>query len=89
MQTCKNSSGEFCQDSCQSIGDLPNWKDRLTKTRETGKQKPVFYIVVADVEVLQPRLCRDTVTKAFECELEKHSNFNTKARATFVELNKM
>jgi len=46
---------------------------------ETGKQKQVFYIVAADVKALNPSLSRDTVTKALECALEKHSNFNTNA----------
>ena len=47
---CKNCPDEFCQDSRQYIGDLLNWKERLTKTEETGKQKQVFYIVAADVK---------------------------------------
>ena len=29
---------EFCQDMRQYIGDLLNWKDRLTKHLETEKQ---------------------------------------------------
>jgi len=60
---CKICPDEFCQGSRQYIGDLLNWKDRLTKTRETGKQKLVFCIVAADVKAFYPSLCRDTVTK--------------------------
>ena len=52
---CKN-----CPDnSCPYTGDLLNWKERLTKTEETGKQKQAFYIVTADVKALYPSLCRD------------------------------
>jgi len=58
---CKNSPNEFCQDSRQYIGDL--LKERLTKKLENAKQKPVFYIVAADVKALYPSLHRDTVTK--------------------------
>jgi len=60
----RNCPDEFCQDSGQYIEDLLNWKDCLTKTQKTVKQKPVFYIVAADVKALYPSLCRDTVTKA-------------------------
>ena len=38
---------------------------------------------------LYPSLCRDTVTKAFECALEKHSNFNTNAQKMIVKLNEI
>jgi len=86
---CKNCPDEFCQDSRQYIGDLLNWKERLTKTEETGKQKQVFYTVAADVKALYPSLCRDTVTKALECALEKHSNFNTNAQKIIVQLNEI
>jgi len=86
---CKNSPDEFCQDSCQYITDLLNWKDCLIKTQETTKQKPVFVIVVADVKALYPSLCRDTVTKALECALEKHSKFNTKTRKIIVGLKEI
>jgi len=44
------------------------------------KAKPVFYIVVADAKALHPSLCRDTVTKALECALEKDSKLNTNAQ---------
>jgi len=63
---CKNCPDEICQDSRQYIGDLLNWKDRLTKTQGTGKQKPVFCIVVADVKALHTSLCRDMDTKTLE-----------------------
>jgi len=86
---CKNCPDELCQDSRQYIGDLLNWKERLTKTEETGKQKQVFYIVAADVKALYPSLCRDTVTKALECALEKHSNFNTNAQKIIAKLNEI
>jgi len=86
---CKNCPDEFSQDSRQYNGDLLNWKERLTKTEETGKQKQVFYIVAADVKALYPSLCRDTVTKALECALEKHSNFNTNAQKIIVKLNEI
>ena len=86
---CKNCPDEFCQDSCQYIGDLLNWKESVTKTEESGKQKQVFYIVAADVKSLHPSLCRDTVTKALECALEKHCNFNTNAQKIIVKLNEI
>jgi len=72
-----------------SIGDLLIWKEHLTKTEETRKQKQVFYIDAADVKALYPSLCRDTATKAFECALEKHSNFNTNAQRIIVKLNEI
>jgi len=82
---CKN-----CPDnSCPYTGDLLNWKERLTKTEEPGKQKQVFYIVAADVKALYQSLCRDTVTKDLECALEKHSNFNTNAQKIIVKLNEI
>jgi len=84
---CSKCPDEICQDSRHRICVLLNWKDRLTKTQENGKQKPVFYILAADVKALYSSLCRDTVTKALECALEKHSNINTKARKIIVELN--
>jgi len=86
---CKNYPNEFCQHSRQYIGDLLIWKEILTKTDETGKQKHVFYIVAADVNALYPSLCRDTVTKALECALEKHSNFITNAQKIIVKLNEI
>ena len=86
---CKNYPNEFCQHSRQYIGDLLIWKEILTKTDETGKQKHVFYIVAADVNALYPSLCRDTVTKALEYALEKHSNFNTNAQKIIVKLNEI
>jgi len=49
----------------------------------------VFYIVAADVKALYPTLRRDTVTKALECALEKHSNFNTNAQNIIVKLNEI
>jgi len=63
---CKNCPDEFCQDSRQYIGGLLNWKEHLTKTEETGKQKQVFYMVAAGVKAFYRSLCRDTVTKALE-----------------------
>jgi len=65
------------------------WKERLTKKIETAKQKPVFYIVATDVKALYPSLHRDTVTKALECALEKHSDYSAEARKIIVELNKI
>ena len=59
------------------------------KKLETGKQKPVFYIVAADVKALYPSLYRDTVTKALECALGKHSDYSAEARKIIVELNKI
>ena len=53
------------------------------------KQKPVFYIVAAYVKALYPNLYRDTVTKALECALEKHSDNSAEARKIIVELNKI
>jgi len=41
------------------------------------------------VKALYPSLYRDTVTKPLEYALEKHSNFNTKARKIIVKLYKM
>jgi len=84
---CKNCPNEFSEDSRQYIGDLLIWKERLTKKLETAKQKPVFYIVAADVKALYPSLYRDTVTKALECALEKHSDYSAEARKIVVELN--
>ena len=86
---CKNCPNEFCQDSRHYIGDLLMWKERLTKKIETAKQKPVFYIVAADVKALYPSLHRDTVTKALECAFEKHSDYSAEARKIIVELNKI
>jgi len=86
---CKNCPNECCQDSCQYIGDLLMWKERFTKKLESTKQKPVFYIVAADVKALYPSLYRDTVTKVLECALEKHSNYSAEARKIIVELNKI
>ena len=63
------------------------WKEHLTKKLETAKQKPVFDIAAADVKALYPSLYRDTVTKALECALEKHSDYSAAARKTIVELN--
>ena len=64
------------------------WKERLTNKLETAKQKPMFYIVAADVKALYPSLYRDTVTKALECAMEKHSDYSTEARKIIVELKK-
>ena len=55
------------------------WKERLTKKLETAKQKPVFYIVAANVKALYPSLYKDTATKALECALEKHSDYSAEA----------
>ena len=49
----------------------------------------MFYIVAADVKTLYPSLYRDTVTKALECALEKHSDYSAEARKIIVELNKI
>ena len=65
------------------------WKEHLTKKLETSKQKPVFYIVPADVKALYPSLYRDTVTKALECVLEKHSDYSAEGRKIIVKLNKI
>ena len=65
------------------------WNKRLTKKIETAKQKTVFYIVAADVKALYPSLYRDTVLKALECALEKHSDYSAEARKIIVELNKI
>jgi len=65
------------------------WKERLTKKLETAKQKPVFHIVAADVKALYPSLYRDTMTKALECALEKHSDYSAEARKIIVEMNKI
>jgi len=86
---CKNCPNKFRQDSRQYIGDLLMWKERLTKILETAKQKPVFYIVAADVKALYPSLYRDTVTKALECALEKHSDYSAEARKILFELKKI
>jgi len=86
---CKNCPNEFCQDSRQYIGDLLIWKEHLAKKLETAKQKPVFYIVAANVKALYPSLYRDTVTKALECALEKHSDYSAEARKIIIELNKI
>ena len=59
------------------------------KKLDTAKQKAVFYIVAADVKALYPSLYRDTVTKALECALEKHSDYSAEARKIIVELNKI
>jgi len=55
---------------------------------EFEKQKPVFYIMVADVEAFHPSLCRDAVTKALKSAMEKHFIFNTRAYKIIAELNK-
>ena len=86
---CRNCPNEFCQDSRQYIGDLLMWKERLTNKLETAKQKPVFYIVAADVKALYPSLYGDIVTKALECALEKHSDYSAQARKIIIELNKI
>ena len=49
----------------------------------------MFYIVAADVKELYPSSYKDTVTKALECALEKHSNYSAEARKIIVELNKI
>ena len=49
----------------------------------------MFYSVGADVKALYPSLCRDTMTKALERALEKHSNFNTNAQKIIVKLNEI
>ena len=49
----------------------------------------MFYIVAADVKALYPSLYRDTVIKALECALEKHSYYSAEARKIIVELNKI
>jgi len=62
------------------------WKERHTKKLETAKQKPVVYIVSADVKAVYPSMYRETVTKALECPLEKHSDYSADARKIIVEL---
>ena len=49
----------------------------------------MFYIVAAAVKSLYPSLYRDTMTKALECALEKHSDYSAEARKIIVELNKI
>jgi len=49
----------------------------------------VFCIVAADVKALYISLCKDTVIKALECSLEKHSDFSAEVRKVIVELNKI
>ena len=49
----------------------------------------MFSIVAADVKALYPSLYRNTVIKALECALEKHSNYSAEARKIIVELNKI
>jgi len=39
---CKNCPYEFCQDRRQYIGDLLNWKDRLTKLEKLESKKQCF-----------------------------------------------
>jgi len=65
------------------------WKERHTKKLETAKQKPVVHIVSADVKAVYPSMYRETVTKALECPLEKHSDYSADARKIIVELNKI
>jgi len=49
----------------------------------------VFYTVAADVKALYPSLYRDTVKKALECALEKHSDYSAETREIITELNKI
>ena len=49
----------------------------------------MFYIAAADVKALYPSLYRDTVTKALECVLEKHSDYSAEGRKIIVKLNKI
>jgi len=51
------------KDGRRYIGDLLKWKERLTKTPGTEKQKPVFNIVTVDVKALFPSLCKDIARK--------------------------
>jgi len=83
---CRNRPDEICQDSCQYIEDLLNWKNCLTKTWKTGKQIPAFSIISADAKALYSSLCRETVTKVLERALEKQCKFN-KPQEIIVELN--
>jgi len=48
------------------------------------KTKPMSCIAAVDVKTLYPSLCIDTVTKALNCALGKHSAFITKARKIIV-----
>ena len=41
------------------------------------------------IKAICPSLYRDTVTKALECALEKHSDYSAEARKIIVELNKI
>jgi len=78
---------QVSQDNRQHVTGLLNWKDRQNKNLGTEKQRPALYTVVADMKTLYPSLCRDTVTKALEYSLEKHSIFHIRARKIVVELN--
>ena len=49
----------------------------------------MFYTVAADVKALYPSLYRDTVKKALECALEKHSDYSAETREIITELNKI
>ena len=90
---CKNGQDVFCQDSRQYLGNFQTYmfkrKDRLNKRLANENQKPLFYVVTADVKELHPNLCRGTVSKTFECALKRHSIFHTKARKIVVEVNKI
>ena len=67
------------------VADQLKWKHCQTKKLGTEKERPAFKNVVEDVKALYPSLCRDTMTKALEYALKKHSIFNTKTRKIDVE----
>ena len=69
--------------------DLRKWKHRQTKNHKNWKTKACDLHATADVKALYPSLCRDTVTKALECALEKHSIFNNKAPENLLKWTKL
>jgi len=85
----KTARTNFVKTAVNTLETCLCGKSALQKKLETAKQKPVFYIVAADVKTLYPSLYRDTVTKALECALEKHSDYSAEARKIIVELNKI
>ena len=85
----KTARTNFVKTAVSTLETCLCGKSALQKKLETAKPKPVFYIVAADVKALYPSLHRDTVTKALECALEKHSDYSAEARKIIVELNKI
>ena len=72
----KTARTNFVKTAVSTLETCLCGKSALQKKLETAKQKPVFYIVAADAKALYPSLYRDTVTKALECALEKHSDYS-------------